>query len=161
MRAKAGALCQVTKAFQHNNSYQSLHKPVGLCGSRYGSSGMCRCLFMWRWGMFGGVEMVAMEGEGLATVCSGSSFHHSQGRSPWCLCNRHLSKLPDFLRSFRDDAVTFVTQVGFIFLRTSCVREALVLTLHCTLSGSKGTVSIMDPAGESLRREGGGGGINS
>lgn len=54
MRAKAGALCQVTKAFQHNNSYQSLCKPVGLCGSRYGSSGMCRCLFMWRWGLFGG-----------------------------------------------------------------------------------------------------------
>lgn len=22
---------------------------------------MCRCLFMWRWGLFGGVEMVAME----------------------------------------------------------------------------------------------------
>lgn len=45
MRAKAGALCQVTKAFQHNNSYQSLPKPVGLYGSLYGCSGMCRCLF--------------------------------------------------------------------------------------------------------------------
>lgn len=48
MRAKARALCQVTKAFQHNNSYQSLPEPVGLYGSLYGSSGMCRCLFMWR-----------------------------------------------------------------------------------------------------------------
>lgn len=54
MRAKAAALCQVAKAPQHNNGYQSLPKPVGLCGSRYGSGGMCRCLFMWCWRLFGG-----------------------------------------------------------------------------------------------------------
>lgn len=45
MRAKARALCQVTKAFQHNNSYQSLPEPVGLFGSLYSCSGVCRCLF--------------------------------------------------------------------------------------------------------------------
>lgn len=39
MRAKATALCQVTKAFQHNNSYLSLPGPVGLYGSLYGSGG--------------------------------------------------------------------------------------------------------------------------
>lgn len=70
MRAEAAALCQVTKAFRGNNSDQSLHKPVGLGGSRYGSSGMCRCVFMWRWGLFGGVAMVAMGG--VAMVRSGS-----------------------------------------------------------------------------------------
>lgn len=43
MRAKAGALCQVTKAFQNNNSYHSLPEPVGLYGSPWDCAGMCRC----------------------------------------------------------------------------------------------------------------------
>lgn len=73
MRAKARALCQVTKAFQHNNSYQSLPEPVGLYGSLYGSSGMCRCLFMWRgffWRGSGGGGGGGGGGHGYGLLCS-------------------------------------------------------------------------------------------
>lgn len=80
---------------------------------------------------------------GSATVRSGSSFHHSLGggRSRWRLHNRRLPKLPD---SFRHAAATFVKQVGgvfcfvLVFFTTSWAREALAVTLCCTLSGVKG-----------------------
>lgn len=80
MRAKARALCQVTKAFQHNNSYQSLPEPVGLYGSLYGSGGMCRCLFMWRgeflerW-WWGWVGIIGEAGRGYNLLCSSTRQH--------------------------------------------------------------------------------------
>ena len=97
MRAKARALCQVTKAFQHNNSYQSLPEPVGLYGSLYGSGGMCRCLFMWwgrLWKGWGGGCIIGEGGHGCSLLCSSSysTFSQSSRSLSFCLHNRRLRK---------------------------------------------------------------------
>lgn len=96
MRAKATVLCQMTKACEHNNSYQSLAEPVGLCGSLYSYTGMCRCLFKGcgRFRGGGGLEVAGRGGRivrklVMVTTCS-APFHSRSWRV--CLCNWHFLK---------------------------------------------------------------------